>query len=160
MEDMSRNLRTGYNYRCYEGSSWDPGDSNIHVPDSCAFGMVLAFEETHGDPNPNNPETPDANDDQWVYKISSPPGGDDFNIWKSIDGGETFVKMNLPEIDILPTSGFSVLGAEPPNEAGTADKQQPMVLIRIAGNINYRDIDTPFALQTIVSERLIDTLSP
>src|SRR5574343_971807 len=39
MEDMSRNLRTGYNYHCSDSS-------NIETPQSCVFGGIVFFEKS------------------------------------------------------------------------------------------------------------------
>ncbi len=145
LEDMSRNLRTGYNYRCYDSTQvFDISDNpNYSTPRSCENGGVLVFEATSG--GYDNPA------DQWVYKVTS-SDGERFNISKSVDGGATFVQLNIDEIKLKSGSGFSVLGAEPP----PGDSQQPLVILRLIGEMQYRDIITPFALQTSVSQRLID----
>ncbi|KKP85724.1 hypothetical protein A3B84_00390 [Candidatus Nomurabacteria bacterium RIFCSPHIGHO2_02_FULL_35_13] len=90
-----------------------------------------------------------ATGEQWAYKIESG------NIDKSTDGGTIWVNLNpVGEIIIDETvSGFSVIGAEPPPPG---DSQQPFVTIRLVGNITYKDIVTPFSLQTSVSQRLLD----
>jgi type II secretory pathway pseudopilin PulG len=114
MEDISRNVRTGYNYHC--------GDlTSVDVPQSCASAGILAFEEANGDTG--------TTADQWVYKIESLDGGLTYNISKSINGGVagSFVQLNSSEITLKGTSGFSVLGAEPP----TGNSQQPMVTIKL-----------------------------
>lgn len=134
MEDISRNMRTGYNYHC--------GDlASIESPQSCATGTIIAFEEATTGVAGNT-------GDQWVYKIESN------NIFKSIEGGapNTFVQLNSSEIILKPGSGFSVLGAEVP----PGNTQQPLVNIRLVGEIIYKDTITPFSLQTSVSQRLID----
>ena len=142
MEDMSRNLRTGYNYHCSDGS----GD--INVSSNCDNEGLVAFESTTGD------ETIDT--DQWVYKIESPLGDDVFNIYKSTAGGEvgSFVQLNPPEVKIDSiSSGFTVIGAE------VGDTEQPFITIRLTGIITSRSNESPipFSLQTSVSQRLIDT---
>ena len=142
MEDMSRNLRTGYNYHCGDGS----GD--INVSSNCDNEGLIAFESTTGD------ETIDT--DQWVYKIESPLGDDVFNIYKSTAGGEvgSFVQLNPPEVKIDSiSSGFTVIGAE------VGDTEQPFITIRLTGIITSRSNESPipFSLQTSVSQRLIDT---
>ena len=51
MEDMSKNLRTGYNYRCYTGGSITDiiDDSNISSTRSCnSGGWGIAFEHQNG----------------------------------------------------------------------------------------------------------------
>ena len=135
MEDMSRNLRTGYNYRCYD----TPGIiNNVGIPKSCASGWALAFEPANGLP---------SNNDQWVYYI------DNGKIFKSIDGAASFIQLTPDEVFINQSYGFSVLGAESP---AAGDKQQPFVTIKLVGNITFKNVVTPFSLQTSVSQRLID----
>lgn len=149
MEDMSRNLRTGYNYYCATG-----GDnlSNVAttkstpviggVPQNC---WGIAFESSGGDPNDD--------DDQWVYYIDSTG-----KIFKSTQGPydifpSNYFQLTPNEVEIDTTaSGFSVLGAEPP----PGDTQQPFVTIKLVGEITYKDVVTPFSLQTSVSQRLVD----
>src|SRR3989344_4154167 len=152
MEDMSRNLRTGYNYRCYDTEIWidsqDPQIDSLDDPLDCFDGGVIVFEEAHGD------GAEDATNDQWVYRIwQDSVNPTKYNIEKSTNGGLTFVQMNLEEITIKDSSGFDVIGAKPPIDG---DFQQPLIKIHLIGEIKYKDIITPFSLQTTVSQRLID----
>lgn len=131
MEDMSRNLRTGYDYHCI-----DDGDVTATNPHDCIYGTGISFKSTSGD--------------QWVYAIY--PDG---SIQKSVSGGiaGTFVVLTLPEVKIDPVSGFSISGALPP----PGDTQQPFATIRLVGTItSENNVVTPFSLQTSVSERLVD----
>ena len=141
MEDLSRNLRTGYNYRCLTG-----GDnlSNVATPLSCANGWGIAFEHGSGSTTETN--------DQWVYYIDSG------KIFKSTQGPYTdannFIQLTPDEVEIDNiASSFAVLGAE-----GTVvgNRQQPLVTVRLSGRIIYRNVITPFSLQTSTSQRLID----
>jgi hypothetical protein len=139
MEDISRNLRTGYSFHCIA-----PGDTvpviSVSTPKSCATGgWGIAFEYTKG--NPSN------DDDQWVYYI------DDGKIFKSTLGSDlsNFIQLTPDEIVIDSASSFTVLGAEPP-----PDDLQPFVTIKLIGTITFKDIITPFSLQTSVSQRNID----
>jgi len=141
MEDISRNLRTGYNYHC--GSSGD-----FSVPLSCPSGdSTIAFESANGDPLDVV--------DQWVYRINID------KIEKSISdasNGNDFIQLNPDEVKIdAAASGFFVTGAEP----SPGDIEQPYVTIKLVGNITYKPgtpnaVVTPFSLQTLVSQRLID----
>ncbi|MEK7190382.1 MAG: hypothetical protein AAB661_01300 [Patescibacteria group bacterium] len=134
MEDISRNLRTGYDYRCFNV----PGAITMGVPRSCASGWAIAFKPQGYDP---------LNDDnQWVYYI------DNGKIYKSINNGDTFIQLNPDEVYIDQSYGFSVLGAEP----FPGDSQQPFVTIRLVGSITSKEAVTPFSLQTSVSQRVID----
>ena len=143
MEDMSRNIRTGYNYRCISDGNFS---SNINSPRSCNSGGAIAFESASGNKN--------LDTDQWVYKIESQDGGVTFNISRSVAGGAagSWVQLNSSEININSFSGFSVVGALPTS----GDNQQPFVIIKLVGEINYKDIETPFNLETSVSQRLSD----
>ncbi len=136
MEDMSRNLRTGYDYHCSNNLSL----SDIGIPFSplsCSNGgVIIAFEPSSGNPD---------NKDQWIYKIESN------NISKSINGGTTWTQLNSSEISLDANSGFWVTGAE------SSDTLQPFAIIKLSGAITYKDISTPFSLETAVSQRLIDT---
>ncbi len=143
MEDMSRNLRTGYNYHCVTDGNFN---SNVIVtPQSCPTGGGIAFETSVGNPN--------VSSDQWVYKIESTNGGSTFNLSKSIDGGTSWVQLNPDEVTIDSVSGFTVVGAEPPS---SGDNRQPFVTIKLSGKITIKNVVTPFLLQTSVSERSID----
>ena len=150
MEDMSRNLRTGYNYRCITAES-DLSSANIGTAKSGPSCWGIVFEFATG--NASNPN------DQWVYYIGSDISlpGNPLAIWKSTVGPYTnrsnFIKLTPNEVVIDEPNGFSVLGAEPPS---AGDKRQPFVTIRLVGIITYKNIVTPFSLQTSVSQRRID----
>lgn len=136
VEDMSRNIRTGYHYECINNLN-----QINETPKSCKDGAGLAFESSNGkegDPS-----------DQWVYYIN----GD--NLFKSIAGGgdSAPIQLNPDEVSITnKKGGFSVLGAEgfPP------DSQQPFVIIRLAGEITYKNTKTSFSIQTAISQRTND----
>ncbi|HEY4477737.1 MAG TPA: type II secretion system protein [Candidatus Paceibacterota bacterium] len=140
LEEMSRNLRTGYSYHCELN-----GDALVapEKAQSCDLGYLIAFEDTHGSPDDVN--------DQWVYKIDAGTNG--LNISKSIDSGVSWVELvSAPNLIIDSASGFSVLGAEPPPD----DTNQPFVVIKLAGEIQGKDGNTSFSLETAVSQRLLD----
>lgn len=158
MEDISRNIRVGTHYRCYDATAaWDGTDyglPQIEEPRSCtgtvgAGAEAIAFEPSNGvDGNPL---------DQWVYKLENG------NIYKSEDGGSSagFSELNKPgEIIINSFSTFSVTGAEDPPPTGICnasnDCQQPLIIIKISGYINYKGTQTPFALQNTISQRFGD----
>jgi prepilin-type N-terminal cleavage/methylation domain-containing protein len=140
MEDMSRNIRTGYSYYCINtGSpSVSLGSSATKSGQGC---WGIAFEPATGG-------------NQWAYEIVSQTinGVTTYFIIKSTDNGSTWVQLTPNEINISGTSGFSILGAEKP----LGDLQQPLVIIKLAGTITSRNVSTPFSLQTSVSQRLVD----
>ena len=87
----------------------------------------------------------------WKYAIYYDNDG---SIKKSINDGLE-VPLNPDEIKIdIENSSFTVTGAEP------GDNLQPFVTIKLIGRITSKGIDTPFSLQTSVSQRLIDIEAP
>ncbi len=135
MEDMSRNLRTGSDYHCILGGETIPGGTP--AARSCAGGGGgVSFKSA----------PPDAS--QWIYYIGVTPDG--YGIFKSAGG--TTVQLTPDEVDIDLDSSFVITGAEPPPE----DEEQPFVTIKLIGNITFKDVVTPFSLQTSVSQRKID----
>lgn len=145
MEDMSKNLKTGYKYHCITG---DDDLLNVSIAKSGSNCWGIAFEYQNGsalDPN-----------DQWVYEIVTPDDGVTYYIRKSIDSGATWTQLTPEEIIIdSAASGLSVLGAESPS-AAPPNYQQPLVTINLVGKIVYKDTMSPFSLQTSVSQRMID----
>lgn len=142
MEDMSRNLRTGYNYQCFDSDYPTLSPATLGSPRSCSdpakLGWAIAFEYQNGVPLDYT--------DQWAYYISN-----DGKIFKSVDGANSFVQLTPDEVVIDTTkSSFSVSGAE------AGDGKQPFVTIKLVGKIITPNFETPFSLQTSVSERLID----
>src|SRR3989344_6756317 len=142
MEDISRNLRTGSNYRCMGSFSV----TQIDEPLSCASGGAIAFEYTFGNKL--------SSADQGVYKIESIDGGVTYNLSRSVSSGSagSWFQLNPPEVVLSSVSGFSVLGAEAP----PSDSQQPLVIIKLVGTITYHGVVSPFSIQTSVSQRLVD----
>ena len=142
MEDMSKNLRTGYNYHCILIIEDIP--TGTPAPQNCTGengGRGISFWSAF-----------DTN--QWVYYVDDTAKGR--GIFKSVLGAEP-TQMTPDEVDIT-LGSFSVFGAEPPppNPPFSSTEQQPFVTIRLVGKIKYKDIETPFSLQTSVSQRKID----
>ncbi|MBI2627473.1 hypothetical protein HYW72_00925 [Candidatus Nomurabacteria bacterium] len=136
MEDMSRNLRTGYDYYCILAGETIP--SGTVNPRSCTDGVGISFKS--------------ATSGQWVYYVGNNPNSV-YGIFRKI-GAET-VQLTPNEVVITSTSLVSVLGAEPP----PGNSQQPFVTIRLVGKIILKNnVETPFSLQTSVSQRLIDVI--
>lgn len=147
MEDMSKNIRTGSSYHCFNLSDTIPPSpvSTIASPKSCAGGdgWGIAFEYQYG--------SKISFSDQWVYYI------DNGKIFKNTGSpyiDSNFVQMTPSEVVIDPISSFTVVGAEAP----PGDQQQPMVIIRLVGTITLasKNVTTPFALQTSISQRAVD----
>ena len=141
MEDMSRNLRTGYSYSCVPAS--------LAVPSSPTSGQScvgIAFEPSGGS----------GGSDPWIYEIvnTTTPTVTSF-IQRSTDNGRHWMPLTPSEITFSAASGFSILGAESKSQNG--DTQQPFVTIRLVGTItSVGGVSTPFDLQTSLSQRQLD----
>src|SRR3989338_4182250 len=146
MEDIGRSLRTGYGYRCLVVGEDTLPTASMSTPKSCVSGWGIAFESANGVPGDNN--------DQWIYYIGTNGIDSNIRIFKSTAGPASlsnFIQMTPDEVAIDSNSFFSVLGAEPPPDA-----RQPFVTIKLIGTITFKNVVTPFSLQTSVSQRLID----
>ncbi len=155
MEDMSRNMRTGYNYHCFLPLETAPATSSdvYSTPRSCVSGWAISFEPATGVASYDGID--DAkDDDQWVYAIVNIAGkGKIFKATKGPYNGSTSVQLTPDEINIDTTaSTFSVLGAEP----YPGNQQQPFVTVKLVGTITLKGVVTPFSLQTSVSQRFVD----
>ena len=145
MNELSRNLRTAYTYRCFvdgEDEILPSPLSALNYPKSCDMGYGISFETDSGDSSDYN--------DQEVYYFSE--GG----LWKlsgPYSGVPTPTRLTPEELELdINLSGFSVVGAEAPG----SDQRQPFVTMRMVGEIKFKNSATPFFLQTSVSQRLID----
>ena len=134
MDDMSRNIRTGYDYGCLNEESTNIGD--------CPLGG-----ET---PGPGISFTSSDGISHVVYELRY-DNNNVLYIQKSIDGGIP-MRLTSEQVNLdLGSSGFNVSGA-----AGIGDGLQPIVTIRLNGSITTKGNVTPFSLQTSVSQRQID----
>lgn len=143
MEDITRNIRLGTLYHCniYAASA-------INVPNDCPITssapepyFSFAFEPVGGN-------TTDVSD-QVVYRMQSV--GSYYQLIKGKGTDQSKDQILTPaEVHIFKSSGFNVVNAS--NTIGL----QPMVTIRLVGEIVFQDIKTPFAIQTTVTERQIN----
>ena len=134
MEDMSRNIRTGYDYYCIDNGDIDSASSGTK---SCLSGSAqggISFNSS-------------IDGSRWSYYFDS---DHNLNLQKITEENSNTVQLNSNEITFSNTSGFIVAGADPD------DNQQPFVIIRLVGEITSKGNTTPFSLQTSVSQRLID----
>ncbi len=140
MEDMSRNIRLGYNYHCFINDQITGNET----PQSCPSGSsALSIEGLNG--------KSDFPDDQIMYSFVNNPDDNQYYILeKKSSDSSNFLNITPNEIKISKQSGFVVKGAE---ETG----EQPTVLIRLFGTIKYKNVETPFNLQTVVTQRATDS---
>ncbi|MFT5280953.1 MAG: prepilin-type N-terminal cleavage/methylation domain-containing protein [Flavobacteriaceae bacterium] len=166
LEDIGRNLRTGYDYHCGTTSSGGtPLDCNTKE-------TSLAYKTSQQDSS-SSEESID-----WfvIYEISTRVENDNIGIatqtenrgtsinnfkkkyalGKAHNAGETLLQREVesitpPEVEIdINKSGFVVIGAP------KGDGLQPRVLITLAGIVRDREVSTPFFIQTTVSQRVPD----
>ncbi len=139
MEDIARNARLGSAYNC--GTSG--GDCSV-------LTYQFSFEQVDGDWDPVT-----GIGDEYVYRITGT--SDDGILQKSEFGltssNDDFYNLLPTEVHIdMAKSGFIVIGSATPESPA----RQPYVRIRLAGVIDYRGVVTPFALETIISQRQVD----
>ncbi|MEI7810067.1 MAG: type II secretion system protein [bacterium] len=140
MEEMSRNIRTGYDYSCSPDSGTLPA-----VGYMCSTSLVnmISF----------NPAESNA---RIMYYIDEDPNtNSSIGIFRSTGNGISPVNLlNNSEIALDSVkSGFIVTGAAPSTDTSNPDYQQPLVTIRLVGKITTKGVDTPFSIQTTVSQR-------
>ncbi len=140
-EDMSRNLRTGSTYYCITGEDTLSDVDTAKSGQSC---WGIAFEASGGNDSEGN--------DQWVYYIDNTG-----KIFRATSGPYTvdkFIQLTPDEVVVdINASSFSILGAE---SLTSGDNQQPFVTIKLVGQITFKNVVTPFSLQTSVSQRFVD----
>ena len=151
MDDMSKNIRTGYSYYCVDVNSSVPADWTTlsGSQQNCSrangyMGQALSFT------SPNL----DGTTSQIVYYFDS-----NGNLEKWVDGGSP-VQLNPDGVVFTSMAsggdggtGFWVYGSD---ESGPTDYMQPFVTIVLNGTITSKGVSTPFSLQTSVSQRLND----
>ncbi|KKU22428.1 MAG: hypothetical protein UX31_C0002G0001, partial [Candidatus Nomurabacteria bacterium GW2011_GWA1_46_11] len=149
------NLRTAYTYHCFVDGQDEILPSQLtalNYAQSCPLGGYgTSFETDSGNANDFN--------DQEIYYFAEDEEGIG-SLWK-LSGPYAGVPTPTPvptrltpeelELDIN-LSGFFVVGAEAPG----GDQRQPFITMRMVGEIKFRNLATPFFLQTSVSQRLID----
>ncbi len=153
LDDMSKNIRTGSDYVCVN-TFWDDiqpfinSTTNLPSPSSGKKCIGIVFKEANNSSSTGNKII--------AYYFNNTNNKNELRRVVILNDG-TLVS-NLPltpdevEIDIA-LSSFDVLGAEPPYDGNF---QQPIVTINLAGKIKSKNGETPFAIQTSVSQRLID----
>lgn len=156
IEDMSRNIRLGSNYRCpinpgsvsnSDGYSFSISSVDYLTQD-CVPGDE-AFSISFDPMNANKSDVTDISeqmgyfifDDGAIYKMSQNTFGGSIH---------NFIRITSPEIVIdRSKSGFTVIGTQ---TVGV----QPRVIIRLSGTVKYKNIVTPFDIQTTVSQRELE----
>lgn len=130
IENMSRNVRVGTDYRC--------GSLSATPPDCPNGGSSVYFETANGNRG-------DSLDDM-AYRYNSPLK----QLERSTDGGGTWTAITAPEV-VIEDLDFYLTGA-----AGVGSTQ-PRLLITLRGYAGASErVRTSFTLQTVVSQRLLN----
>ena len=142
VEQMSRSIRVGSSYYC-GASANPPSPTTLSVPQDCqsSGGLLLAFEETGG--NPDDPN------DQSVYRLN----GTQLERSLKLSGANgSWVAITAPEV-VITNFKFYVTGSTP---TSGSDFAQPRVLMIIKGTATVQGGPTEFTIQSSVTQRLID----
>ena len=151
MDDMTKNLREGDTYDCIN----DIPSSVVATSGEDCKG--IAFKSGNDDGTINYfvyylDDSSSGSYQIWRYSSNNIAGINDITNYTQMTSGDQLSIKNYQNV-------FSVLGAAKPIlNAGTytGDLQQPLVTIKLAGSIKYKNTETPFSLQTSVSQRSKD----
>lgn len=143
MDDMSKSLRTGYDYYCFNYNG-GPLPSGAQSPQDCASGgSAISFK----------PQDYITNNEPLVYYFyTNPSDSTKFSLFKATDGSAASAVQLTPNNVLISQASFVVTGAPPP----PGDVSQPYVTIKLSGSIVYNKVSSPFSLETSVSQRLLD----
>jgi len=129
LEGLSRELRFGTAYHCADAGSL----LSLTTPQNCPSGNTLiSFLSSDGQ--------------QMVYRFSGTA------LERSSDGGSSFVAVTAPEI-VLENVKFYVFGTG----VGSPDTQPKVVMVVKGYSGEKANVRTEFSLETLVSERKLET---
>ncbi len=148
MEDMSRNIRLGTNFHCFDvGVSTSTTDtsldgSGVPIPRDCSFSSSgvnneIVFQSSSGV-------------GQNISYIITPPSSGTVQIAKKIGSGSWQVITPRDVVVDYFKSGFIVVGAP------QGDGLQPVINISLSGSVSSFGIKSTFSVQTTVSSRPLD----
>lgn len=141
MEDIARNARLGFNYRCINNPSDDLALTVIETPQNGDNCIGVAFEPFY------DVQIGQGNN-QLVFLLDE----DDKSIFRSGESAQDlneYLVMNSIDVEIdVSRSRFIV--------SGTGNVGQPMMTIILNGTAYSGSRSTTFGLQTTVSQRLLN----
>jgi type II secretory pathway pseudopilin PulG len=144
MESMTRSLRMGVGYHC------SPDEININNtsvdPKDCSSGSFkIAF-------NPSKSFGAESGSIKMAYWIVEKENGT-YTIVRCSSNSSYCTGIISENIEIDGTSRFYVRGSE---KESPGPQIQPSVYLVISGSINIKNEKIPFAIQTMVSQRVLD----
>ena len=127
LESMTRKIRTG---------TIDPGSTSSHLTFTNQFGDIEEYEFIGGSQNP------------LVYRFlkCNPQSGGICN-WSTLEEYNIAPDGDLVTLDSV---SFDIFGEGP---TANDDLEQALVIIRMRGTASEKHQQTPFAIQTAVSQR-------
>ena len=134
MESMTRSLRMGTNYNCVNTIILNNGDTSVH---DCDNGKLIAFTSSEAFGS-NSSST------RMAYKI------DNDTITRCFPPSDCRNMISNNIIIDEANSGFYVEGSE-------TNDGQPSIYIKISGYMMVKNDEIPFAVQTMVSQRKLDS---
>ena len=144
MEDMSRNIRTSGEIRCVVSGDIGPYTNSTDdvMPANCpalAGSNKIVFKAIDGT--------------NVTYVMTAPTATTDPSSILKVSGDTGIPEVIIPpEVKInFAKSGFTVTGAT------GSDKLQPRVTIRLSGTITYKNVTSPFSIETTVTARQLDS---
>jgi prepilin-type N-terminal cleavage/methylation domain-containing protein len=148
MEDMARNIRLGQNIHCFVAGEAAPSfasDTDPVVPQDCALPTDAHNQIMFNDQNGQHV--------MYVISVPSTTGGAGSGVYKQKGDDPTKAQLISPPQVVMDfyRSGFTVQGAP------AGDGAQPTVLIRLAGTVTHKGIESKFAIETTVTLRALDS---
>ena len=147
MEDMSRNMRLGTNFHCF--------DVGGHVSDTDTgldgFGVPIPRDCSFSSNGVNNKIVFSGVSGQTISYIITPPSDGTIQIEKKVGSGSWQVLTPTAITINYFKSGFVVVGAP------QGDGLQPVVNITLSGSVLYQGVNkSDFSIQTTVASRPLD----
>ncbi len=153
LDNMTRELRTGYHYHCKEtapsGQSFPGDNSTQDCDDNEDRGEFIAF-------------TRERDGFRVGYKIAEIPGTEVQGLFQKIDnpsgndGDLDWTPLTSPDVSI---DAFELTVKNTDTYYGDSDTDQPSIDLFIRGHVNNGlETDTDFSIQTHIIQRRLDLL--
>lgn len=142
MESMTREIRMGTNYDCVNPYAMSKDDKSVH---DCVNGGIIAFTPQQIGSNPPSRVG-------YFRQVTTINGVAGYTLTRCeyVNNNNNCASIVSPSVNVE-GMGFYVVGSDLPTN--TTDKRQPSVRILMKGTISINGVGTPFALQTMASQR-------
>lgn len=148
LDSMTREIRTGYFYEC-ENNSSSLNKTNTSAPKDCSNGKSnFAFVESGGS------LTGGMDSNRIAYRHNATDKSIERRLGNPTTGGVDWVAITAPEVQV-DSLEFIVTGSH--SYSDNNNKRAPTVTIFISGTAgDVVGLDTSFALQTTVTQQILD----